>query len=365
MDDRNNFPRNTDISAQRRHRRRASEEDERPESSYCRPVRPETEEAKTDFRKPIIPMPEEPKTEEDAEEKMTETGISNEDTRRLDLSETGAENTETKSDSMQRADSRVPAEARRMAAAPYGTGRPEHRRPGTRPMTAPPRPVVPGKTGQPERQNGRAMAKELRKQSAVGYAPGRMNEGFTRKIQAQADMREKTANDQYEYSGNREARAYLERRGQPFRDDAEEAPAVRRASSGLRLLVAVLLIAGAVLTALLVLKNRNGSDITKDANRVISFEETKPEGATVCTDVTYSVLTTNDVKEIRLIDQQGKAVPITVAGANNADGNAWVITLNMEEDFEGILRLQVCGEDGKWETTDLEAGSERCTGGIV
>ena len=383
-DNRDSFMRDTDINAQRRHRRSGSGRDEAAEAPYRRPARPEAEETKidfrrpgqpemdepkadfrrpdkpeadepkVDFRKPIMSMTDESKAEEDAN-KDAPTGITEGDTRRLDLSETSAAlNAEPVGEAMQRADSRVPEEARRMAAAPYGTGRPEPRRPGTRPMTAAPRPAAPGNSERPDRPNGRALAKELRKQAAVGYAPGRMDEGYTRKIQARRDLRKETANEQREYSGNREARAYLERRGQPFRDDVPEQTAAKPASRWLRLLVVALLLAGAVLTALLVLKNRNGGDPARDVNRVISFDEPKLEGTTVCTDVTYSVLTTTDVKEIRLVDQKGRAVPITVAGANNVDGNTWMITLNMEEDFEGVLRLQVRGEDGTWEDTDRE-----------
>ena len=359
MNDRNDFLRDNDINAQRRHRRRVSAAEERAQAPYRRPVQPETEE-KVDFRKPVMSTTEEPKAEESAEEKVA-TGIIDEETRRLGLSETDAENADPMnespvrnrpvSDGIQRADSRVPAEAKRMAAAPYGTGRPEPRRPGTRPMTAAPRPATPGDPVRPGRQNGLTPAKEMRKQAAVGYAPGRMKEGYTRQIPVQADQHEEAAGEQYEYRGNREARAYLERRGQPFRGVTAEEQSARPASRGLKLLVAALLIAGAVLTALLILKNRNSSDPAKDANRVISFEETKSEGATVCTDVTYSVLTTKDVESLRLVDQNGKEAQTRVASADNADGKAWVITLDMREDFEGILTLQVLGEGGKWETT--------------
>ena len=369
--DRDGFLNDTDINAQRRHRRRGTGRDEAAEAPYRRPVPPETEEKKidfrrpadpeeekVDFRKPIMPVTEEPKAAERAEEEPAD-GITSGDTQRLDLSETSAvTNVEPSEDTMQRADSRVPAEARRMAAAPYGTGRPEPRRPGTRPMVAPPRPAA-EKPAWQERQNGRALAKELRKQSAVGYAPGRMKEGFTKQIPAQTDLREETANnrnqDPYEYSGNREARAYLERRGQPFRAETAKEPPARPASRGLKLLVAALLIAGAVLTVLLVLRNRNGGAPAMDANPVISFEEVKPEGAMVCTDVTYSVKTTKDVEDIRLVDPEGKEIRTKIASADNADGKVWIITLDMQEDFDGILTLEVTGKDEEWKTTDRKS----------
>ena len=59
------------------------------------------------------------------------------------------------------------------------------------------------------------------------------------------------------------------------------------------------------------------------------------------------MLTSKDVKEIRLVDDNNTAIPIRLAGADNADGNAWMITLNMEKDFEGVLSLEIRGEDGE------------------
>ena len=351
--------------------------DGRAESAYRRPAEPVAEEAEEDlprpgqvrdvkadsvYRRPAVPGTEKTEETEEAEEgfripdapeaRMPEPDKNNgvkipgTDTQRLNLSGTGsAAGTEPAPEGMQRADSRVPEEARRMAAAPYGAGGPERQRPGTRPMAAPPRPAA------SQKQNGRALARELRKQAAVGYAPGRMNEGHTRYIPTGRELREEAGEGDYGYPGKQNARDYLERRGQPFRDEAaEEAPA-RPAPRGMRLLVLLLLAAGLVLTGLLILRNRNGGNTAEDVNRVISFEEIRPEGAVVSTDVTYSVLTTKDVSEIRLVDNRGQAVPIKVAGAGNADGNAFMITLNMENDFEGMLRLEIRGEDGKWQPT--------------
>ena len=388
-EDRDGLSRDADIGAQHRHRRRSTAADEAAMAPYRRPAQPEAEKSKTDFRRPG--QPEEEKidfrkpimpVEEDTETEKTTAGITDEDTRRLELpgniAETEKDGTvgenalvSSETDSLNggsagsRADNRVPAEARRMAAAPYGTGRPEPRRPGTRPMTAAPRLVQPGKprTGlsenganaRAERANGRALAKELRRQNAVGYAPGRMNEGDTRKIPSQAELREEAGNEPYEtygYAGNQKARAYLERRGQPFREAPAPGPAARPASRGLKLLVVALLIVGAALTVLLVMRNGKSGDTVREPMEVISFEEKKPAGATVCTDVTYAVVTNKGVKGIRLTDEDGNAVPIKVVNADNADGNAWMITLNMEEDFQGTLQLGVRGTDGEWEPTE-------------
>jgi len=407
-EDRDGLSRDADISAQHRHRRRGSAADEAAMAPYRRPVqtgikndtssvrqagylpleekagKPETEDEKIDFRKPNQPKGMNSESGIQHSELNTDTdaaagGISDEDTRRLELpgsiAETAKdeyEGTDGRNESPigSRADSRVPEEARRMAAAPYGTGKPAPRRPGTRPMATARRvesgdgSFVSGASARPERANGRALARELRKQAAVGYAPGRMNEGQTRKIPTQAELREEAANEEYEYSGNREARAYLERRGQPFREKAAPEPAAKPASRGLKLLVVALLLVGAVLTGLLVMRNGKGTDKVNETVEVISFEETKPEGATVCTDVTYSILTSKGVKNIRLVDQSGKAVPISGAGVGNADGNVWMITLNMKEDFEGTLRLEIRGEDGKWQKTNQKTSKLAVKGAL-
>ena len=417
-EDRDGLSRDADINAQHRVRRRGAAYDEAAMAPYRRPVQAETEktgtdfrrpgqpeEEKIDFRKPTMPaekeIPRQARDDmetrddagisddagirEDPETEKTAAGISAEETRRLDVTGSIAEaakdedeGTDSRNGSSlgSRADSRVPEEARRMAAAPYGTGRPEPRRPGTRPMVAQPRPVQPAKPGirasesgasaQPERANGRALARELRRQSAVGYAPGRMTEGNTRKIPSQAEIREEAENEEYAYSGNREARAYLERRGQPFREKAAPEPAARPASRGLKMLVIALLLAGAALTVLLALGKGKGTDTVSEAVQVISFEETKPEGATVCTDVTYSVLTSKNVNYIRLVDQKtGKPVPISGAGVGNADGNVWMIALNMKEDFDGTLRLEIRGEDGEWQKTDRKTSKLTVKGALT
>ena len=393
-EDRDGLSRDADINAQHRVRRRGSAADDPVYANYRRPAQPETEKPKTDFRRPGQPEEEKidfrkqnrPESEENTEVN-TAAGIHDEDTRRLELPGNRPEKEDNTADEtsglpeddgarlVSRADNRVPAEARRMTAAPYGTEKPESRRPGTRPAAASPRPVQPARAGtrppesdasaRPGRANGRALAKELRKQSAVGYAPGRMNEGYTRKLPSQEELREEAAGEEYEYAGNREARAYLERRGQPFREEAAPEQPTRPASRGLKLLVIVLLLAGAALTALLALRNRQENDKVSEAVEVISFEETKPEGATVCTDVTYSVLTSKGVKEIRLVDQNGKAVPISGAGVGNADGNIWMITLNMKEDFEGTLRLEIRGEDGEWQKTDRKTSRLAVKGALA
>ena len=366
MDDQNRIRNDTEMTAQRRHRRRTpgpeTEEIRRTGTTTADTTKEttpdpgtgdvrKTEAAVTDMSGQAKPGPETEDTRKTGAAAADAAGevVSDpktEDTRRIGLSATGttAEAAAT-GESLQRADSRVPAEARRMAEAPYGAARPEHRRPGTRPMVAPARPAIPAKPTKPAgRPEGKALARELRHQ-AVGYAPGRMKEGFTRQIPAQTEARGNTDNGS--------ARAYLERRGQPFSDRDREEPPAKAASRMLKLTVWALLILGAVLTVLLVLQNQSRTDDRKPQadERVILFEDPKPEGQVVSTDVVYSVVTTKDVKEIRLTDRNGAPVPISLKGVDNLDGNAWLITLNMEEDFQGTLRLEIRGEDEEWQPT--------------
>ena len=92
----------------------------------------------------------------------------------------------------QRADSRVPLEARRMSAAPYGAEGAAHRRPGTRPMTAFRRPAQETRSIPPVRRSAPAAAQQDpdrtrsfnpasvaepqgSRRVSVGYAPGRMS----------------------------------------------------------------------------------------------------------------------------------------------------------------------------------------------
>ena len=116
-EERNELTPDPEMTAQRRHRRRAPSGEEIPETGTG------TEEAET----PEIPEVSETREAPEASETPEITEPS--------------EVPEPQAAASQGADSRVPPEARRMAAAPYGVRGPEARRPGTRPQVAPHRPA--------------------------------------------------------------------------------------------------------------------------------------------------------------------------------------------------------------------------------
>ena len=282
--------------------------------------------------------PEQPEEEpaEDPEEKPEQTG-------------------EEKLSTAQSADSRVPPEARRMAAAPYGTARAGAKRPGTRPVSAPARPSAPERqpaarrpervqAGQPATQEGREKPARVR----VGYAPGRMSEDMTRKLPS--------ADREQESVYTREARAYLERRSQPFRTKEPEGAAPDKPVNRLvRRIVAALLVLGFALAGVLFLRDKNGGGKPKPQtdNSVISFTTNGTQGQTAPAAVTFMVVTEKNVTGIRLTDEDGRDTGAMAEGADNAAGKAWLLTLNVREGFDGTVRLELM-KDGseEWTKTD-------------
>ena len=245
------------------------------------------------------------------------------------------------------AGSRVPPEARRMAAAPYGTARPEARRPGTRPMVAPKRPARAEET-YAKRPSVRPNVPEQKRQVQVGYAPGRMSDDMTRKIPAGETALESAA--------TRDARAYLEKRKQTFRteDNRDRTPA-KPAPRALTAVVAVLLLAGAVLAGYLFLRDRNGNSVrTADSLRVMSFEARDAQGLSAPADVTFSAVTEKEVREIRLTDEDRQPVEVSVAEADYEDSKSWIMTLHVDNGFDGTVRLEVRrNADEAWQPTEF------------
>ena len=159
----------TDMNAQRRHRRKPDQAS--PEEADVRTAPEAEEESKVRynpdmFRRPVVKnepeIPAEPETPAEAEAmdtpeepavpemvsddlpEVNDTPEESADSPTVPAAEMkeeapASEAKEETPSAAQEADSRVPPEARRMAAAPYGTARPEARRPGTRPQVAPPR----------------------------------------------------------------------------------------------------------------------------------------------------------------------------------------------------------------------------------
>ena len=296
----------------------------------------------------------------------------------------------------QRQDSRIPEQARRMSEAPYGSVNGVRMRPGTRPLTATPRPASPGReayhalSGQRtevrqedagEANDGRTpgMGREAVRPVAsqrpgspengaagstsrirVGYAPGRMGEnGYTRQIS----------------SGSASQRPMYppERRMVPSRE--EQQPEPRTGHPVLWLLAGVLLLVGMMVIALLMLPEKNGlrktgEDLAQKATgfieRMAEKKAAVPVGVTNFTvngnlnaiapaDITFSISTGNEAIDLRLVDQDGKPMETSVIQANNTEDVVWLMTLHVEKGYSGPVRLQTRRSGEVWRDTELQA----------
>ncbi len=378
----------TDMNAQRRHRRKpdqavteapgsksAAEVTEEPEVRYDpnifrRPVAKSAPEKPAEPETPAVPeepdMPEKTVIPEKAAADLQEMNDKPEESEVPEESEDSPVSpaAETKEEAFaeevkeetpvigREADSRVPPEARRMAAAPYGTARPEAKRPGTRPQVAPPRkpiqaerPVNPRPRPRPQGDvngNIRNAAHERNQQGRsprvrVGYAPGRMSDDMTQQIPTQETIREQL------YS--RDAKAYLEKRSQPFRTENSVAPAQDRPEHKLLwIIVALLIIAGLVMTGVMIIRNKNNRDATarRAAPRVIDYKVIpEPEGLTAPVDLSFSVTTEKDVDKVRLYADGDRDLDTEIVVATNTDAMEWGIKLHIETGFDGTVTLQV------------------------
>ena len=238
----------------------------------------------------------------------------------------------------QSADSRVPPEARRMAETPYGSVssagrsaaslqetrrqpiRTEGRKPAVRPRyvgSADAR-----KTAAPRPGNARVH---------VGYAPGRMSDDMTQQIPSGEAVRESL------YS--RDARAYLEKRKQPFKVEETRKPAP--GGRMLRIVVALLVLAGIALTVFMLLKNKKADGpVVRQVPNVSSFTAYNTEGEAPA-DVGFVVETDKDVEGIRMRGEGDMDLDTDAEGGVNADGKLWGMRMHVETGFKGTVYLQV------------------------
>ena len=295
-----------------------------------------------------------------------------------DSGETVKQETRPEHPLAQGADSRVPAEARLMSAAPYGTaGSAVRSRPGTRPMTAARRPegASPVRNYPPVRETYRGgnntetgqdtishPLEGMTSRVHVGYAPGRMSErnqapetGHTpENDRMQARIREYP---EYSYAASRPVRQ--ESTG-PVRTE-------QRRISPLHILVTVLVIAGLALTALLVLPAGSGlrekaaaaiqgllGGEKQEASGITGFIVSGDQGLTAPADVTFSITANKNVRDVRLVDESGDSPDIIPTGENNTDENIWTLRMHVENGYEGELRLQVFrSEEEGWQDTEF------------
>lgn len=260
----------------------------------------------------------------------------------------------------QGADSRVPAEARRMAASPYGVAGRDAVRPGVRPVRErepAPESREQGQARKPARPQERPGERRAGASAGygeavrparvrVGYAPGRMRQDATRQLPVQ-DPEAPSA-----YA--RDARAYLEKRSQPFKvREPQKAVQDKPVHRAVRRIAAVLLVLGFALAGFLYLRDRNGS---REETGVVSFTPSGAEGQTAPAVVTFSVVTKKTVSGLRLTDSAGMDVPVQAETADNAAGKSWLITLISDTGYDDTVRLEVRQEGSdRWIRTGYGA----------
>ncbi len=291
--------------------------------------------------------------------------------------ETAKQETRPEHPITQGADSRVPAEARLMSAAPYGTaGSPVRNRPGTRPMTAARRPegASPARAYPPVRETYRGGDRAETSQETmphslegatsrvhIGYAPGRMNE---RNRAAETNRMPEYERMQPQV---REYPEYSYTAARPVRPESSgPVRAEQRRFTPLHLLVTILVITGLILTALLALPAGSGlrektaavlqgllGGEKKEASGITGFTVTGNQGLTAPADVAFLIKANKNVRDVRLVDESGSSPDIIPTGENNADENIWTLRMHVENGYEGELRLQVFrSEEEGWQDTE-------------
>ena len=350
-----------------------TEDEPEKETQESAPVadKPELTEEPDFTEVPDMPAEDEPDEAEDEspEPEKIEESVSSAETEPAEESESAekAEASEEIPAAVQGADSRVPAEARRMSAAPYGTAKPEARRPGTRPQNAYRRPPMEEKKQVPVRPRRDVRDETLRSGSGrtpdktsrvrVGYAPGRMSDGMTQQVPVRETAREAAwEREQSMYS--RDAKAYLEKRSQPFRtESSREKVQDRPEHKILRIIVAVLVLIGIAITGVLIFRDRTNqkNNAAREAPRVINFipvDET--EGRTAPVDLAFTVYTERDVSGIRLRGGNDEDLDTEAWSVDNPDGTkTWTMKMHVERGYVGTTILQVRrAEEDKWYNTD-------------
>ena len=325
---------------------------------------------------PDIPAEEEPdeaKKTERPESEAKEESIASAEPELPEVSEPAekAETTEETPTTVQGADSRVPAEARRMSAAPYGTARPEARRPGTRPQNAYRRPPMPEQKQAPVRprrdvrdvrdvreeplRSGNSRIPDKTSRVRVGYAPGRMSDGMTQQVPVRETAREAAwEREQPMYS--RDAKAYLEKRSQPFRtENNREKVQDRPEHKLLRIIVGILVLIGIVITGMLVMRDRANqkNNAVREAPRVFSFaSKDETVGRTAPVDLAFNVITDRDVSGIRLRGENDEDLDTEAVSADQEGSTYWTMKMHVETGRKGTAVLQVRrAEEDKWYNT--------------
>lgn len=284
---------------------------------------------------------------------------------------------EAESGAAQAPDSRIPPEARRMSAAPYGAvNAAAARRPGTRPPQAVRRPPQ-AQPVRPQRGNGTQAEATQPVPAAriqVGYASGRMGPPTE-------EMQEKLQQTR----AQQPARGMQENRFAPRR--AEERPPFRQVKRHpiLWTITTLLLAAGLAAVLLLILPEdhflrASAAEIvrkitvpveeiltqrTVEPARIDNFTVTDNERVTAPVEVIFSVTTESSISNLRLVDEDGNAVETGITRVENTENNVWTLTLRVKDGYEGTLLLQTRREGEPWQGTEYSAPLSVISGGLT
>ena len=310
------------------------------------------------------------------------------------------------------ADNRIPPEARRMTASPYGTESSTiPRRPGTRPAQAVRRPVQEARGPLPEtrrirpererpesypvREARNAEGTDERPRVSVGYAPGRMGMNPRAAQEYAQDPLRNREPGQPARRDREQERAIYGRKiyGQEtYSREPRNPESIRAIQAGrnqarpsgdggrgrvkrhpvLTVTACLLLVIGLLLAVLLILPKdntlRTGAEniaktvtepVTNLLNRqpkeISAFTVTGNERTTAPADVIFSVTTDNTVKELRLADEDGVPVEAGLTQVENTENTIWTLTLRVRDGYEGLIHLQTRGESGEWQDTEYSA----------
>ena len=302
---------------------------------------------------------------------------------------------------VQTADSRIPPEARRMAAAPYGSGNSAARRPGTRPQVAVRRTgqesvrFVQGtertetKTWKGKERSAETEPDDTRSfdsaRFSVGYAPGQMSQD----PRLRQGLRDSGRSNRVNYGReiySREAHERDLRDPGIFRIPQEERRGARlpedRNQRGSRshpvmwTITLLLLVIG--LTAVVLLQLPKNNSLRMQASKTVgnlviplenvllkknpeparieAFSVTGNENGTAPADVIFSVTTDSSVNRLRLVDESGREMAADLTSAKNTENNCWTLTLRVREGYEGLVKLQTRRERETWMDTEYSAG---------
>ncbi len=322
--------------------------------------------------------------------------------RRSEIHSEAAEETVTEPVA-QTADNRIPPEARRMAAAPYGTGNIAARRPGTRPQVAGRRPVQEAGRSMPEtrrtetetwREKGRPDETEPddtryfdSARISVGYAPGQMAPGprirqdspTPRKYSREIYGRQMYSREAHERDAKDPAGFRFTAEGpQGSRLSGGKKPKDRKSHPVMWTVTSLLLVIGLAAVILLLLPKTNSlrtqaskavGNLTAplenallkknpEPARIDSFSVAGNEKVTAPTDVIFSVTTDSSVNRLRLVDEKGREMKADLTQAENTEKNYWTLTLRVKDGYEGLVKLQTKRERETWMDTEYTANLE-------